>query len=283
MPGANIDTKKKRFKNRKWRYTMVFKNDHMKKVLNPYYKDYFHASIDEYAFIKEDVAVKDTESHLHVNRGLPDILSFKFITTTPLTGKSIDLRINRILKRGFDIFFATIVIFCLLSWLIAIIAILIKLDSKGSVFFLQKRNKKHGEVFTCIKFRSMIINDEADLKPAEENDERITGIGKFLRKNYVDELPQFFNVLWGDMSLIGPRPHMISDNMLYEELVQHYSLRHKVKPGITGLAQVMGYVGSTDDIQKMQERITMDIFYVRHWSFKLDMVILYRTIRKTLG
>ena len=283
MPGANIDTKKKRFKNRKWRYTMVFKNDHMKKVLNPYYKDYFHASIDEYAFIKEDVAVKDTESHLHVNRGLPGILSFKFITTTPLTGKSIDLRINRILKRGFDIFFATIVIFCLLSWLIAIIAILIKLDSKGSVFFLQKRNKKHGEVFTCIKFRSMIINDEADLKPAEENDERITGIGKFLRKNYVDELPQFFNVLWGDMSLIGPRPHMISDNMLYEELVQHYSLRHKVKPGITGLAQVMGYVGSTDDIQKMQERITMDIFYVRHWSFKLDMVILYRTIRKTLG
>lgn len=283
MPGANIDTKKKRFKNRKWRYTMVFKNDHMKKVLNPYYKDYFHASIDEYAFIKEDVAVKDTESHLHVNRGLPGILSFKFITTTPLTGKSIDLRINRILKRGFDIFFATIVIFCILSWLIAIIAILIKLDSKGSVFFLQKRNKKHGEVFTCIKFRSMIINDEADLKPAEENDERITGIGKFLRKNYVDELPQFFNVLWGDMSLIGPRPHMISDNMLYEELVQHYSLRHKVKPGITGLAQVMGYVGSTDDIQKMQERITMDIFYVRHWSFKLDMVILYRTIRKTLG
>lgn len=127
----------------------------------------------------------------------------------------------------------------------------------------------------------MIINKEADLIPAGENDTRITRIGKFLRNSYLDELPQFFNVLWGDMSVIGPRPHMISENLRYDELIEHYSYRNKVKPGITGLAQVMGYVGLAGNVGKMRDRVNMDIFYVRHWSLKLDFIILYYTILKT--
>jgi len=126
----------------------------------------------------------------------------------------------------------------------------------------------------------MIVNQDADLVPAAVNDPRITRIGKFLRPTYLDEFPQFLNVLWGDMSVVGPRPHMISENLRYDELVEHYDYRNKVKPGITGLAQVMGYVGSTGNIREMQDRVNMDIFYVRHWSLKLDISILYNTIRK---
>jgi putative colanic acid biosynthesis UDP-glucose lipid carrier transferase len=213
-------------------------------------------------------------------RNLPGVINYKSIVT-PLHIQPFDYRINRILKRIIDIFFATFVIVCILSWLIPIMAILIKYDSEGPVFFLQRRNKRNGNIFSCIKFRSMVINEEADLLPAAENDTRITRIGKFLRDNYLDELPQFFNVLWGDMSVVGPRPHMISENLRYDEIVEHYAYRNKVKPGITGLAQVLGYVGSTEGIQKMQDRVNMDIFYVRHWSLKLDIIILYHTIRKT--
>ena len=253
----------------------------MKKLLNAADKKITIASFHVYKFLKENTHLIDKDI-FHVSRNLSGIIDFKSIAT-PLYIQPFDYRINRILKRVTDIFFATFVISCILSWLIPIIAVLIKLDSKGPIFFLQKRNKKNGKVFTCIKFRSMIINYEADVKAAEENDERITRLGKFLRNNYLDELPQFFNVLWGDMSVIGPRPHMVSDNLRYNELVNYYSYRHKVKPGITGLAQVMGYVGSTADILKMQDRVNMDVFYVRHWSLKLDIAILYRTIRKILG
>ena len=129
----------------------------------------------------------------------------------------------------------------------------------------------------------MIVNAEADLLPAAANDARITRIGKFLRDSYLDELPQFFNVLLGDMSVVGPRPHMISDNLRYDELIKYYSQRSKIKPGITGLAQVMGYTGPAFDVEEMQNRVNMDIFYLRHWSLKLDFTILYHTIRKILG
>lgn len=187
---------------------------------------------------------------------------------------------NKILKRCFDIVFSSVVIVTVLSWLIPVMAILISLTSKGPVFFLQKRNKRNGDVFTCIKFRSMIINADADILPAEKDDKRITVLGRFLRRNYIDELPQFLNVLWGDMSVIGPRPHMISDNTRYDKEISGYFSRHKVKPGITGLAQVLGYVGTTQTIQEMKDRVSMDIFYMRHWSVKLDMIILYRTLFK---
>jgi putative colanic acid biosysnthesis UDP-glucose lipid carrier transferase len=246
----------------------------MKKISNTVIPS-FHI----YKFLKEDIPSINKDAH--VSRNLSGIINYKSVVT-PLHTQPFEYRANRILKRVTDLFFATFVIICILSWLIPIIAILIKLGSKGPVFFLQKRNKRNGKTFTCIKFRSMVINEEADLIPAAENDRRVTRIGKFIRNNYLDELPQFFNVLWGDMSVIGPRPHMISENLRYDELIEHYSYRNKVKPGITGLAQVMGNVGSAGDIQKMRDRVNLDIFYVRHWSLKLDISILCHTILKSL-
>ena len=126
----------------------------------------------------------------------------------------------------------------------------------------------------------MIVNADADILPASEHDERITKVGRFLRDHYLDELPQFFNVLFGDMSIIGPRPHMISDNLKYESLIDHYNDRSKVKPGITGLAQVLGYTGVAGDLQKMKDRVNVDVFYLRHWSIKLDAMILLKTALK---
>lgn len=184
---------------------------------------------------------------------------------------------NRWLKRAADLVIATLAIVLLLSWLIPLLALIITIDSRGPVFFLQRRNKRDGKTFTCIKFRTMIRNENADVLPATVGDQRITAVGRFLRKYYLDELPQFLNVLWGDMSVIGPRPHMINENKKYEILLEQYDWRHRVKPGITGLAQIMGYVGATTDMQDMKRRVLMDISYVRHWSFRLDVIIIYRT------
>ena len=195
----------------------------------------------------------------------------------------LDSILKRIIKRSMDIFLSSIVIVGILSWLIPIMALLIKLDSKGPVFFLQKRNKRGGKTFTCIKFRSMIENDDADMLQATTDDERITKLGKFLRNHCMDELPQFFNVVLGDMSLIGPPPHIVSDNNKYEELIEFYDYRHKVKPGITGLSQAMGYVEETRNIQAMRDCVQLDIFYARHWSLRLDMKILWNTLGKIAG
>lgn len=195
----------------------------------------------------------------------------------------LDKSVNIIVKRSWDILFSTIVILGLLSWLIPLIALAIKIDSRGPVFFLQKRNKRNGGIFTCIKFRSMIVNEEADISPATVDDIRITRLGKFLRNHFLDELPQFFNVWWGDMSLIGPRPHMIHDNIKYEELIEYYDYRHKAKPGITGLAQVLGYVGEITNINRMRDRVQLDIYYIRHWSLKTDARIFFRTFLRVLG
>jgi lipopolysaccharide/colanic/teichoic acid biosynthesis glycosyltransferase len=200
--------------------------------------------------------------------------------TTYLLRLPLDNLFQRFIKRGIDITVSTLVIVGVLSWLIPVVALLIKLDSKGPVFFLQKRNKRGGKIFTCIKFRSMIENEEADSIQASVDDERITKFGRFIRKSFIDELPQFFNVWIGDMSFIGPRPHMISDNNKYEELIEFYDFRHKVKPGITGLSQVMGFVGETKHLQAMKDRVHLDIFYVRHWSSGLDLRISWHTFRK---
>jgi lipopolysaccharide/colanic/teichoic acid biosynthesis glycosyltransferase len=214
--------------------------------------------------------------------GLKKFASLKDTTTLQLQ-LPLDSLSKRIIKRAGDIFLSSLVIIGVLSWLIPIMTILIKLDSKGPVFFLQRRNKRDGKEFACIKFRSMIENDYADVMPATAGDERITKLGRFLRNHYLDELPQFFNVLIGDMSFIGPRPHMVSDNNKYEELIEFYDYRHKVKPGITGLSQAMGYVGETRNVQAMRDRVQLDIFYVRHWSFELDLKILWHTLRKIAG
>jgi putative colanic acid biosysnthesis UDP-glucose lipid carrier transferase len=239
-------------------------------------------AVAELTVIKENIRTADTNIYVQILRALPGSIPAANIST-PFLNLPLDKPLNRLVKRTFDIFFSSLVIVGILSWLIPIMALFIKSDSRGPVFFFQKRNKRNARIFTCIKFRSMIVNAEADVLPASKNDKRITTVGKFMRKNFIDELPQFLNVFWGDMSIIGPRPHMLSDNMKYEGEVEYYACRHKVKPGITGLAQVMGFIGSTDELRKMKDRVNMDNFYLRHWSFKLDLVILYHTIFKSTG
>lgn len=195
----------------------------------------------------------------------------------------LDSRLNRVVKRSADIFISTIVIVGILSWLIPIMGLIVKADSRGPVFFMQRRTGRDGRLFSCFKFRSMRVNDEADLKPALGEDARITRVGKFLRDHYIDELPQFINVLLGQMSLIGPRPHMISENFKYEELIDDYDFRHRVKPGITGLAQALGYVGPTNDIRRMEDRVYLDIVYVQRWTPLMDIKIFFRTVFKMTG
>lgn len=225
-------------------------------------------------------SLEETFGNLNLNE-----VAFVNTTYTAITNSAIDVTTpleklhNIILKRCFDILLSVLLIIVLLSWLIPVLAILIKLDSNGPVFFLQKRNKNGGRFFTCIKFRSMIVNKEADIVSAAENDKRITRFGKFLRNYHLDELPQLFNVLMGDMSIIGPRPHMISENAMYEKLVKQYTYRHTVKPGMTGLAQSFGYFGATADLEKVEQRVALDIQYIKQWSLAMDVKIVYRTCR----
>jgi len=190
----------------------------------------------------------------------------------------LDTKWKKLVKRFTDITLSAFFIIFILSWLVPLLAIAIKIDSKGPIFFLQKRNKRNGNIFTCIKFRSMKSNPDADTLPAAIYDSRITRLGKFLRRYYLDEVPQFLNVLWGDMSVIGPRPHMLYENTKYTELIEYYDYRHKVKPGITGLAQVLGFVGNTNNTQSMRDRVHLDLFYVRHWTVFLDFKILFNTL-----
>ena len=185
---------------------------------------------------------------------------------------------NRLIKRIFDIAFSSFVILFLFSWLFPIIALLIKLDSNGPVFFLQKRTGIDNEIFNCIKFRTMQVNDAADSKQAEANDSRISSVGAILRKYNIDELPQFINVLLGEMSVVGPRPHMLKHTDLYSELINHYKVRHYVKPGVTGWAQVNGYRGLTDELWKMEKRVEFDMEHLKNWSFWWDLKIIYLTV-----
>jgi putative colanic acid biosynthesis UDP-glucose lipid carrier transferase len=192
----------------------------------------------------------------------------------------LEQNINLFFKRSFDLIVSSLLLICVISWLFPLIFLLVKLDSKGPIFFFQKRNKKNGELFTCIKFRTMFQNEEADVLPAQENDVRITRIGHFLRKHHLDELPQLFNVLLGDMSIIGPRPYMVSDNAKYEKLIKNYLVRHRIKPGITGLAQVIDYMAPITSTEYMEHRVNKDVYYVYNWSLWLDAKIIIRTFFK---
>ena len=184
----------------------------------------------------------------------------------------------RIQKRTFDILFSSAVIIFVLSWLIPLIAIIIKLGSKGPVFFVQERTGINNKTFKCYKFRTMKVNKDCNTKQAEKNDSRITPIGNFLRRTNLDELPQFFNVLFGNMSIVGPRPHMLKHTEQYSALIEHYKVRHFVKPGITGWAQVNGWRGLTDELWKMEKRVEYDMKYLEQWSFIWDIKIIIMTI-----
>lgn len=205
-----------------------------------------------------------------------------YIETQPILFPSkfpLSYYTNASIKRAFDVLFSLLTLIFIGTWLFPIIAILIKLDSKGSVFFIQKRYGFHDEVFNCIKFRTMVENKDCSTKTTSENDVRITKIGKFLRKTSLDEMPQFFNVLLGQMSVVGPRPHMLLIDDYYKEKIGRYAVRSLVKPGITGLAQVSGLRGDTGDMDvQMKKRILADSFYVKNWSLTLDLIIISKTI-----
>ena len=185
-------------------------------------------------------------------------------------------------KRVFDILFSATFLLFIGTWLLPLIALLVWLDSKGPIFFLQKRVGKTGRTFKCIKFRTMVINREANKKQAEVNDKRITRIGHFLRNSSIDEIPQFINVLLGDMSVVGPRPHMHSDCGRFSKVVSGYKFRNFVKPGITGLAQVKGFRGPATDFESIFHRYQYDAFYVRNCNFFLDLRIVRKTVAQTV-
>ena len=192
----------------------------------------------------------------------------------------LDDDFNIALKRLFDIIFSLIVIIGVFSWLFPIIAFCIKLESKGPIFFTQKRSGKGYKSFNCYKFRSMKVpksESEMKFKQATKNDARITKVGALLRKTSIDEFPQFFNVLIGNMSVVGPRPHPLDLDKKYKEIINKYMSRHLTKPGITGLSQIMGYRGETKDVHDMKARVILDNFYIENWTFFFDIKIILLT------
>lgn len=190
--------------------------------------------------------------------------------------------LNRFFKRSFDIIFSLFIIVFVISWLSPILALLIKLGSKGPVFFVQHRTGINDTHFKCYKFRSMRVNTDADCKQATRDDHRITRTGAFLRKTSLDELPQFFNVLMGNMSIVGPRPHMINHTLEYSRLTEKFKARHSLKPGITGWAQISGLRGEVNNTEAMLKRVDADIWYLKNWSFLLDVKIILLTFWITL-
>ncbi|TCJ19313.1 undecaprenyl-phosphate glucose phosphotransferase [Flaviaesturariibacter flavus] len=186
---------------------------------------------------------------------------------------------NKIKKRAFDIVFSLLVIVFLLSWLVPLIALVIRLDSKGPIFFTQNRLGRDKRIIKVFKFRSMkVAEKDAEYKQATKDDDRVTRVGRFIRKTSLDELPQFFNVLLGDMSICGPRPHPLKMNDTYRQVINKYMIRHFLKPGITGWAQVNGYRGETKELRDVQGRIEHDIWYMEHWNFWLDIKIIFLTV-----
>ena len=189
---------------------------------------------------------------------------------------------NKILKRTFDIVFSSLLLCTLFPIILIIVTIITKLTMPGPIFFRQKRNGLNDREFYCIKFRSMKVNKEADTLQATKNDPRKTKWGDIMRKTNIDELPQFINVFLGDMSVVGPRPHMLKHTEEYSKLINKYMVRHFVKPGITGWSQVTGYRGETKELKDMEGRVLGDIWYIEHWSFGLDLYIIYRTVHNAI-
>lgn len=193
----------------------------------------------------------------------------------------LSITTNKLTKRLFDVTVSIISCICMIP-IIPIIAIIIKIQSPGPIFFKQERTGFAGKTFFCYKFRSMHVNKDADLEQATENDPRKFAFGNFMRKTNIDELPQFWNVLRGDMSIVGPRPHMLHHTEIYSELIDKYMVRHFCKPGITGWAQVTGFRGETKELWQMEERVERDIWYIEHWTFMLDIKIIYKTIKSVI-
>ena len=255
---------------------------------------YFSTDFSNYEKIQETEIYKLAERHQVRISLIPSISKNNFfqfdlgyIETLPILLRSkfpLDYLTNAVLKRAFDILFSVLILVFICTWLFPILAILIKLDGKGPVFFVQKRYGYHDDVFNCLKFRTMHVNGECTSKTTEKNDKRITKIGRFLRKTSLDEMPQFINVLKGEMSVVGPRPHMLLVDDFYKLKIGRYSIRSLVKPGVTGLAQVNGLRGDAGDMDlEMQKRILADAFYVKNWTVSLDLVVILKTVFLIIG
>ena len=202
----------------------------------------------------------------------------EFIPLMTVRREPLQAVCNRVLKRSFDIVFSLIILLTIFPLLYIIIGILIKLTSPGPILFTQKRTGLYGEVFKCYKFRTMRVNDKADILQAVKDDPRKTKIGSILRRTNLDEFPQLINVLLGNMSVVGPRPHMLKHTEQYSALIDKYMVRHFVKPGVTGWAQVTGYRGETKTLEQMEWRVKRDVWYIENWSFFLDLKIIVVTI-----
>ncbi len=218
---------------------------------------------------------------------LPELANYEFknffikklynIPVIEVNQLPLDLWYNKALKRFFDIIFSLFVLVFFVSWMYLIFGIIIKYQSKGPVIFRQKRNGLVGKIFYCYKFRSMILNEDEDIKFADNNDKRLTKFGKFLRISALDEMPQFINVLFGDMSVVGPRPHPIKLNEKFSKKVERFSKRHQFKPGITGLAQIRGFRGKIYGLNDMSSRVKLDRYYFKNWSILFDLKICLKT------
>ncbi len=250
--------------------------------------DEIYCSVSELSNKQINEIVDFADNNLKVLKFLPDNkniytkqLEYEYYGYLPILSlRKIPIKdpLNQFIKRIFDIVISLLVIIFLLSWLTPILALLIKISSKGPVFFKQSRNGLDYQEFSCYKFRSMQLNQQADLEQISKNDPRVTGIGRILRKTSFDELPQFINVLKGEMSVVGPRPHMVSHTEMYAGRVDKFMVRHFVKPGITGLAQVSGFRGEVENEYHIINRVKYDIFYVENWSLILDIKIIFQTI-----
>lgn len=249
--------------------------------------DEIYCSVSELTNMQLNEVIDFADNNLKILKFLPDNkeiyskkLKYEYYNYIPIISlRDIPLEdsVNLIVKRSFDILFSSLVIIFILSWLTPLIAILIKLESKGPVFFKQSRNGFNYKEFDCYKFRSMTPNKDAHLHQATRDDQRVTKIGKFIRKTSIDELPQFFNVLFGDMSVVGPRPHMVSHANMYAKRIDKFMVRHFVKPGITGLAQISGFRGEVETDKDIIGRVKYDIFYIENWSLFLDLKIIFKT------
>lgn len=232
------------------------------------------------------------DNNLKILKFLPDNkeiytkkLDFTYYGVLPILSMRkipMDEPFNKFIKRGFDIILSILVIVGVLSWLTPLLGLFIKLESKGPVFFKQKRNGLDYKEFYCYKFRSMKPNPMADLHQIKKGDERVTRVGRIIRKTSMDELPQFINVLKGEMSVVGPRPHMVSHTHMYAERIDKFMVRHFIKPGITGLAQVSGFRGEVESESDIINRVKYDIFYLENWSLFLDIKIVFQTIYNAL-
>lgn len=250
--------------------------------------DEIYCSIAELTNEQINEVVDFADNNLKVLKFLPDNKDiytkklqydyYGYLPVLSLRRIPIEDPLNQFTKRVFDLALSLFVLIFILSWLTPLLAILIKLETKGPVFFKQRRNGLDYKEFYCYKFRSMRINPQADLEQISKNDPRVTRIGRIMRKTSIDELPQFINVLKGEMSVVGPRPHMVSHTEMYAERVDKFMVRHFIKPGITGLAQISGFRGEVDSEHHIINRVKYDIFYLENWSLLLDLKIIFQTI-----